>query len=397
MMSAALLMLAGVEQTGKSAGSADSSVDQSKQEGMSFAKSFNDRVGESTLLQEASSGSSAKNASIGLLPGSKVSIPAKKLDVDVAVASEGKELTHAVQDTPAHWKVKNVAGSLDDAAQVVVAGSVAKAAENGSAAKNVATAVSVEGSETTENVSSGSSVSSVIPIVLQPQENVVVSAVRTDESQSYVSSASSAFAQKETESAGKTKEISSARKTAKISETTSTSKTVQKAVKADGNVIEKHGDASSSDDAGTVTQAIVAGVGAPPKDDVSTNGNRLSEAIAGKTLVSSGVSSATAGGAVHEETVPETKASADTVDTGTAMSSADGQPALQKFGGELEKAASVAAVTGSGGDGKMQSASGPGMLTVHPATGGMAPGVATLAVVSGNSQGETASTKPHPR
>lgn len=42
----------------------------------------------------------------------------------------------------------------------------------------------------------------------------------------------------------------------------------------------------------------------------------------------------------------------------------------------------------------MQSASGPGMMTVHPVAGGTASGVAPLAVVSGNTPGEAVSTKP---
>src|ERR1700742_5231244 len=95
MMSAALLMLTGVEQSGKSAGSADLSVDQGEPEGISFAKSFSDRVGESVSLQAKSS---TKEAPIGLLPDSKASIFTKKLDALAAIPDEEKEVARAVQE-----------------------------------------------------------------------------------------------------------------------------------------------------------------------------------------------------------------------------------------------------------------------------------------------------------
>ncbi|HEY1966099.1 MAG TPA: hypothetical protein VGG59_14260, partial [Acidobacteriaceae bacterium] len=102
MMSAALFVLTGVEQTGKSAGPADASVDLSLDQGkpteISFAKSFSDRVGESALLQGKSS---TKDASIGLLPDSKVSLSTKKLDKVVATPGDGKEPLQGVQEIAA--------------------------------------------------------------------------------------------------------------------------------------------------------------------------------------------------------------------------------------------------------------------------------------------------------
>jgi hypothetical protein len=250
----------------------------------------------------------------------------------------------------------------------------------------------VEESETTKDASSNSSVSGAVSVVLQASADVVAPGGPSDEIRPSLSSAGSVFVPKETESAEKTKEIASARKAAKMAENTSTSKTVQKTAGIDGNLISKPAEAGSREDAGTVSQAIVVGMGATPKDDVSTNGNRPSKTIAGKTLVPSGVLSATNTGVVNKETGHETKPG--TVDTGTAMSSVDGQPVSPKFGGELEKAATVAAAAGSGVDSKIQSASGAGMMTVHPAVVGMASGVAPLAVVSANATGEAVSTKP---
>ena len=376
MMSAALLMLAGVEQTGKSVGSVDLSADQDKPEGISFAKSFSDRIDESASLQGESS---AKDASIGLLRGSKDSVLTKKLNEVVATPGDAKELTHGVREIAAHKREKNAATSLGVAPQAInLVGSRTKAVVDNTVAKDVAPAV--KESETTNDSSSNSPTSVAVLAVSQPSGDVVAPGGPTDKGWPSLSSAGSTFVPKQTESAGKTKEVASTRKTEKMSQNTAPSKTAQKAVGTDGNIASTPAEACSREDARTVSQAIVAGAGAPPKEEVSTNGNRLSETIAGRTFVTSGVPSATSGVVVPKEAVHETKAGDE--DTVTAMSFADGPPALQKFGGELEKAATVAA------------ASGPAMMTVHPAAGGMAAGVASLAIVSGNTPGETISTKP---
>src|ERR1700753_1928127 len=113
MMSAALSVLAGVEQTGKSAGSPDPfidlSVDPGKPEGMSFAKSFSDRIGQPGLLQEKSS---AKEASIGVPPGPKTAILAKKLNAGVATSGEENEVNHSVQKIAAQGKAKSTSTFL---------------------------------------------------------------------------------------------------------------------------------------------------------------------------------------------------------------------------------------------------------------------------------------------
>jgi hypothetical protein len=134
----------------------------------------------------------------------------------------------------------------------------------------------------------------------------------------------------------------------------------------------------------------VTGVVAPPKDDVSANGNRPSEVVSGKTLAPSAVPSTAAGILIHKEIGRETKVVA--ADAETAMSSPDGQPALTKFSGELERVTPTVP-TGNGGDNKFQSASEPVMMA-HSAAGSMASGTAPIAVVSGNTTGEPASTKP---
>jgi hypothetical protein len=386
MMSAALLMLAGVEQAGKSAGSANLFVDQDKPKELSFAKSFSDRIDESALLQGRKN--TAKEAPIGLIPGSNAAALGKKLDAVAAAPGEGKELTHAVQEIVAYGKEKNVASTLGGAVEASAsAGSGAKAAVNDSAANNVAPAI--EEAETTNDASSSSSTSGAVTVVLQASDNVVAPAGSTEESRPLVSSAGSASVQKEMGGAGKTKEISSARKTAKMPENTPTSKTVQKTIGIDGNLISKTAEASSKD-AGAAPQGIVTGVVAPPKDDVSTTGNRFIEAIPGKTLAPSEVSPATTGILIHKETGDWTKAAAAAAET--AMSSPDGHPPLTKVGGELEKAATAAVPAGDGGDNKIQSASGPTTM-VHSCAGSMASGTAPIAVVSGGTPGEPAPTK----
>jgi hypothetical protein len=388
MMSATLLMLAGVEQTGKSAGpvdlSVDQSVDQGKPEGISFAKSFNERVGESALLQGKNT---TKGASIGLVPGPDAAAFGKKLDAVVAMPSEGKELIHAAQNITAQGQGTNAANPLGGAVQVSAA-TGEKAAVNDFAAKNVAPAA--DESETKDNVSSSSSASSAVPIVLRPKENVAAPASPTNEGRAFVSSAGSVFVQKEPESAGKTKEISSVRKTAKIPENTPTSKTAQKTVGIDGTLISKPVEASSREDAGPAPQGIVAGVVAPPKEDFRPTGDPIGQAIPGVAVASPGVPSAVAGAMIHKETVHEVTARA--VDTETAMSSLDSQPALPRFGGELEKAATAAVPAGNGSDNRTQSAFAPATM-VHSAVGSTASGTAPIAVVSGSTPGEPAPTK----
>jgi hypothetical protein len=389
MMSAALLMLAGVKQTGKAVGSADSSIDQGKPEGMSFAKSFNDRVSESTLLQGKDI---AKEVSIRLPPpGSKVAAPAKNLDSVIATPGEGKELAHAVQEITANGKAKNVASILGVAAPAAaVTESVAQATANDSAAKNIAPEISVKNDEPSEDASPSLSASSALPVVLQPNDGVVASASSTEEGRPIVSSAGSAFVQKEPESAGKTKEISSARKTAKISENTPTSKAAQKTVGIDGNLVSKPVEASSREDAGPSPQGIVTGEVASPKDDFRPTGDPIGQAIPGVAVASPGVPSAVAGAVIHQETGHEVTARA--VDTEIAMSSPDSQPALPRFGGELEKAATASVPAGNGSDNKTQSAFAPATM-VHSAVGSTASGTAPIAVVSGSTPGEPAPTK----
>jgi len=204
-----------------------------------------------------------------------------------------------------------------------------------------------------------------------------------------VSSAGSAFVQKETESGGKTKEISSARKTAKISENGPISKTEQKEVRADGIEITRSANTSSREDGGLLSQGILTGVVVPPKEDVRTTGNRFSEAISGKTLAPSEVSFSTVGVLIHKETGHETKTVG--ADTERAISTPDGQPALTKFSAELEK---MSVPTGNGVDNKSQSISEPGMMVVHSSAGGMASAITPTAVVSGNTSGEPISMKP---
>jgi hypothetical protein len=205
-----------------------------------------------------------------------------------------------------------------------------------------------------------------------------------EEGRPVVSSAGSAFASKELEGDGKTKETLAAGEKAKIPEKTRESKAVHKAFGTGENVISKPAEAALKEDANAVSaQGIVSGLAVPLKKDVRPTGNPASEAISGATVASPSVSSFVTVAAIHQQTGHEAKAGA--VDTETAMTSADGQPALAKFGGELEKAATaVAAATASGSDGKMQSASGPGMLMAHPAAGGVDSGVAALNVVSGS-------------
>jgi len=385
MMSAAMSMVASVKQTSVRPVSADLFADQSKPEEVSFAKSFNDRVGESALLPGKRS---AEEATIAL-PGLKTATPTTNLD-EVAEMLDGvKAKTIAGREISTHGELKSAAAYKTVELQAAaVTGLREKTAASNSGMKNVESPV--EGDEVTDNISSNSSTSYPVQGA-ELTESIVPPVIVAGEDRPLVSGADSPPVQKATENVGKTKEVASAKKTAKAQENPTTSKSLQKAVGIDGNATSKSAGAISREDAVPVSQGVVTGVVVLRNDDVGKTAGGLNEAVLEKANVSSDVSPVTAGESIHKATGHGTKAAA--LDTETAVTAPGGQSPLPKPGADLEKTATVVVSAGSDGDSKIQSASVP-TAVVHSAAESIGvTGAALITVVPGNTSGEWTATK----
>jgi hypothetical protein len=386
MMNAAMLMLASVKQMGASPVSADLFANQAKPEGVSFEKSFNDRIGESALLE----GKSSPKESAVELTGLKAAVPAKKSDAVAEMLDEAKGKTIGVQEMPAYGKLESAAAYKVVASEAAVGtGSRDKIAAGDSTAKNIASPV--DGIETADEISFNSSTFSAPPAAGLTGRGFALPVSIADEARPLVSSANSPLVQKEAENIGKTKEIASAKKIAKAQENPATSKPAQKAVGADGNAASKPALAISTEDAGPIFHGVVAGVVVPRSDDDKTTSDGFNLAALKKTNALSEVTPATVSGSISNETGHDMKTAA--VDTGTAVTSPDGQLAVPKSGADLEKTATIAGSAGNDGDSKTQTASGPAIAMVHSIGGSIAPGATPMAGVPGNTPGESTAAK----
>jgi hypothetical protein len=384
MMSAAMLMLADVKQTSVSPASADLSADLGKPEEISFAKSFNDRVGESASSQGKSS---AQGAAI-VMPDLKVAGSAKKLDAVAAMPDVMRGKTAAVEEISKHGTLKSVVAYKAVAFQTAaVTGSREKTAGGNSVAKNVAS--QDEGSETADdNVSPRSSISYAMPGAGLTEESVASAVSIVDKGQFPVLGADSPSVQKETGDVGKTRESVPAKKTAKTQENLPISKSVQKAVGTYESASSKPAEGVLKEDAVPALQGIVVTGVSVPRNEGNATGGGLDETVPAKA-----VSSVAAGGLILRETGHGTKAAV--VDTETAATSPDGQLVAAEFGADLEKAV---AVTPASNGGEAQSAfgsvMGPTLVMGHSVSGNVeVSGAMPIAIVPVHSPGEPTATK----
>jgi hypothetical protein len=381
MMSAAISMMVGMEQTKVQPVSGDLLSGQGELEDVSFAKSFNERVGVSTSSQ-------GKNAADNLavaLPDVKGTTLTKQSE-EVAGRSSGvKEEFTTAQEISVHSELKGAAaGKILQPQALTVPGSQEKTTMDDAGTKTVEFPAQVE--ETADNVSS-------IPYALAPgatNENPGPHVSIADGSRPLVPlvlSGDSPVVQKETEAAEKVMEGGSSKKTAKAQESSTTQKTLQKTVGKMVNAIAvepKPVMGISTESAIPVVGHVVAPTVAL-QGEISKATDAFSKAVSSVTKPSTEISPTTVDGQVRKEVASGAKASV--TDTAMMVTAGSDPVASPKTDMSPEKMPAVAIPAGSDGDNKPQAARESGAALLHSM------GIVPTAVVAGNTPGELAVTK----
>jgi hypothetical protein len=387
MMSAAISMIAGVEQTKVRPLSGDLSSGQGDLEDFSFAKSFNERV-------EVATSSQGKNAADDLaiaLPRLKGTTFTKKLE-GVAERSSGvKEESITAQEIPVHSELKGaVADKIIQPQATTVAGSQEKTTEDDAGTREVELPAQVKG--TAADVSTipyvtpapGVADESLGPHVgIADGDRPLVPLVLSGDSP--VIQGDSSVVQKGTEAAEKVMAGVSSKKTAKTQESSATQKTVQKTV---GKIVDAIA-VEPKPVIGVLTESAIPVVGqvAPTvalQDEISKATAAFSDAVSSVTKPSTGISPIAVDGQVHKEIASGAKASV--TDTAMMVIAGSDPVASPKTDMSQEKMPAVAIPRGNDGENKPQTARESGTALLHSV------GIVPTAVVSGNTP-ELAATK----
>ncbi|MCU1250899.1 MAG: hypothetical protein JWQ49_3928 [Edaphobacter sp.] len=226
MMSAAISMMAGVEQTKVSPATGDLFSGQGELGNFSFAKSFNESVG----VPASSQGKNAVDDLAAVLPGLKDTTPTKILE-EVAEKSSGvKENSIGAQEMPPNGELKGtVAGRIVPQQGTPVSGSQENITANDAGTKKAEFPAQVEG--TTDDVSSVADAAASGTTIETPQPHDGTRPLPS------VLSGGSPVVQRRTETAEKVGEGVSSRKLVKAQESSSGQKTVQKTARKLGDAV----------------------------------------------------------------------------------------------------------------------------------------------------------------
>ncbi len=385
MMSAAISMMAGVEQTKAGHVSDDPFSGQGEQEDFSFAKSFNERVGESTSSQRKNA---ADNLAIAL-PSLKSTTLTKQSEEVAGKSSGVTEESIETQEISVHSELQGaVAGKIIQPQVTTVAGSQEKTTAGNTRRMNVEPSPQVEG--TADYPSPGSPNPYATPAPGATDENPGPHVIIADGGRPLaplVLSGDSPVIQKEPDDAEKVKGGVSSKKTAKTQESSATQKTVQKTV---GKIVDaiavepKPVMGISAESAIPVVGQVVAPTVAL-QSEISKATDAFTKAVSSVTKPSTGTSPIAVDGQVNKEIASGAKASV----TGTAMMVIAGSDpvASPKTAMSPEKMPAVATPGGSDGENKPQAARESGAALLHSM------GVVPTALVSGNTPGELVPTK----
>ncbi len=386
MMSAAMLILASAEQTDVRPTSANPLAGQGTTNDISFAKSFNDRVGEPALLQGKIP---AEEATIAL-PGLKAAIPAKQSDAK-AEALDGVKGTVAVQTTFAQHGVKSAAASrAGESPAPAVRGAREKIAASDSRTGNVEPPTAA-GADDVGVIPPGSSAPDAVSSTGPTDERLVPPASIADENRPFVSRAGSPAIENETVSVGRPKEGASSKKTVKPHANSTTSPIAQKAVGTGINATSTLTPATVKEGAPLIVQTVEPGVAVSRSGAGKTAEEGTTKAVLGAANASSEVSFATASGSIHKEAGQVSKVLAE--DSETAAPSTEGRPASPKSETTVEKTG-AAVPAGSDGDGKGQGGAGASTAIVHSIAGAVqVSGTPATALAAGNTSGELTTGK----
>jgi hypothetical protein len=376
MMSAAIPMAASVEQMVVSHASSDSHFDQGELEITTFAKSFNERVGDPAILQGKSS---AGEPAI-----------AKKAEAIADIPGGVKEKIVGGQDISAQSELKSaVGGKIVQPLTIAMTKSQEKVTAADPETKEVETPVPVE--QANEDASAVALHTPDVVSINKPVNDDLVLFVKfSEKDQPAVVGDGRSVIQREIAAEGDGKEIVPAKKTVKTQESSVTSKAVQKTIETAATTTAKEitptAPGVAANTIPSVGQPATAGVVSRHEIGKTTEG--LSEGVYRVANPSAGLAPANADGPVRKEAAHETKAAV--VDSETAVTGSDVQGALPKPGTDQEKIAAVVIPASTDGDGKTQSTPWSATAISHAILGGAgtSPGAVPVAAAVGNATGD---------
>jgi hypothetical protein len=385
MMSTAILMTTGAEQTKASLVSADLSSDQGGLGGVSFAKSFQERAGVSLLAQEKNTADETAIA----LPGLKGTTLTKQPEEVAGRSCEVKGEPNTAEKIFVHSQLKDVAaGKIIQPQMTAVPGAQEKTSTGEAGTMNVDASVEVD--ETANDASLPSPIAYATPGSEAKAESLGPQASTADGDQPSVSSGNRPGVQKKTETTDKVIEGASSKKIAKAQESLATPKTVQKT----GGKIVGVTRIEPKSVSGISTESAISLVGQPAalmavlQGEISKAADPLSEAVSATTKPSTGISPTAVDGQVPK--VVASGANAGVTDT-AIMATAESDPIVSpKTDMSAEKLPAGAMPRGGDAENKPQAAQGSGTVLPHSI------GIVPTAVVSGNTPVEFVATKLQP-
>jgi hypothetical protein len=378
MMSTAILMTAGAEQTKVSLVSPDLSSDQGAPDGISFANSFH---GASVLSQEKNT---AHEAAIAL-PGLKGTTLTKQPEEVAGRSREVKGEPNTAQEIFVHSELNGVAAGKITALQMTtVTGAQENTSTGNAETMNVDASPQVNGSA--NDASLPSSITYATPGAEAKAEGLEPQVSTADGDQLSVSGGDRPGVQKKTETADKVTEGVSSKKTAEAQESSAAPKTIKtsgKIVKATGIEPKLLPGISAESSIAVVGQVVAPTVA--PQGEISKATDTLSQAASAVTKPSTGFSPAPIDGPARKEVAFGAKAGV----TGTAiMATAGSDPvAFPKIDISPEKMPAVAIPGGSDGENKPQIVRESGATLSHSV------GIVPTAFMSGNTSGELGAAK----
>jgi hypothetical protein len=382
MMSAAIAMLAGVEQTKGRPVSGDLFSAQGEQEDVSFAKSLSESVG-------AAASSEAKNAVGDLaiaLSGLKGTTPAKSLEEVAEKPGEGEEKSIPVHEAPVQSELKGtVAGRIALPQVPTVTGGQEKIA-SGTATK---VEVPVHEQWSADDVSAGYPIPEGTGVSDETPAQQVNLADGSQPLAPSVSSGDSPAVWTGTKTAEIVREGVSLKKCVKAQESAVTQKTVQKpagkivtAISVEAKPATGISPESASAVVGQVAPAVVPTVTLQAEISQATEpAYRLGTSQAKLATV---LSPAAVDGQARKDIASGAKAGV--TDTATSLAAASDPVATAKTETSQQRIAAIAIPAGSDGENKPHTAGGNGAALLHSV------GVVPTAGVSGSTPGELAST-----
>jgi hypothetical protein len=385
MMSAAILITTATGQTDVH----PVSPDRIEPDGISFAKSLNERVGYPASLP----GISSTEEMAAALRSSKCAEVASKSDEIAAVPSEVKKATVAGQVIPVGNELKSALTKKNIGPQTIaVAG--AKGKMTASSAERRQTEPPVQGEEVADDISTSSTASEPTSATRSMLDPLVPSVSITDGGEPLVSSGDGVAVPQGRAPVEKAVEHASVKKFSKSQENVATSKIAPKLLGTTGSAPAIEVKPATTPADGSVSlggQGVGAVVVVPPNEISKTTGAANQTFSGAKSVI--GVNHATVSEPVRKENTPVDKSAA--MDTEAPLPTGDGTAPLAKPGTGAEKFGEVVIAANNNGDGKTQniSASTAGMVHAISGTGLSAGIVPSVAPPSGDLSGIGTATK----